>query len=133
MTPRDDPAVTDEDLTVDGVDSAEYEYAVVASATLDGPRGPVVVERRYEGLPRHNDELDRDAVDSNDDLVDRPDAVHVHTRFYAAGRERYLGDEHASWRPEDPSMLSDADAFREACRAHFLDALPATYENAPTE
>lgn len=132
MTRDSDPDVTVDDLTVDAVDTPEYDYAVVARATVDGRSGPLVLERRYEGLPRHNDVLDRDAVDENDELLDRPDAVHVHTTFYGEDGDEYLGDDHDAWIPEDPSVLRGEEAFRAAVREQFRDSVAVAYENAPT-
>ena len=130
MTP-DDADVTVADLTVTPVDDREYDFAVVARATLDGPAGPLRVRRRYEALPRHNDVLDAAGADGNDELVDRPDAVHVHTKFYAGDGESYLGDAHDGWLPPDRSVLGDADAFAAACRDQFRSSAAATYEDAP--
>lgn len=131
---HDDADVTISDLTVDGVDSREYDYVVVVRATVTGPSGPLVVERRYEGLPRHNDVLERDAVDENDELLDRPDAVHVHTKFYGGSEgDAYLSDAHDAWLPEDRSVLSEAMTFRDASREHFENTAAAAYEKAPVE
>ena len=126
MTRPGDADVTVGDESISAVDSDEYDFAVAVSATLDGPAGPLRLKRRYEALPRHNDVLDRDAVDSNDELVDRPDAVHVHTRFYAGTDDDYLGDAHEVWRP-DASALVDADAFLAACREHVRDSVADAY------
>lgn len=126
-----DTDVTVGDLTVDGVDSREYDYAAVVDATVSGPSGQIVVERRYEGLPRHNDVIEPDVVDENDRLLDRPDAVHVHTKFYADD-DRYLGDAHDAWVPADRAALSDEGAFRDACRSHFETTVVSAYEHAPT-
>lgn len=123
--------VTVADLTVERVDSDEYDYAVAVRARLDGPSGPRAVRRRYEALPRHNDVLAGDAVDSNDELTDRPDEVHVHTRYYDG--EAYRGDRHDAWRPTDASILSDEERFRDACREHFRRRRTDVYERAPAE
>lgn len=113
------------DVTVRHVDTREYDFAVVASAVLDGTAGLLHLERRYEALPRHNDVLEREAVDSNDELLDRPDAVHLHTRYYGE-RGDYLGDAHASWRP-DRSALVGPGAFLDACRDHFRETASDAY------
>lgn len=93
----DEPAPTTDVSAVEvrPVASQEYELAAVATATIDGPTGEVHIQRGYEALPRHNDVVDPDAVDSNDQLVDRSDAVHVHTQFFTGGEtEEYVLDSH---------------------------------------
>lgn len=109
--------VTLADVDIEQVDSREYERAVAATATLGGPDGEVAIRREYEALPRHNDVVDRTAPNVDDELVDRPDAVHVHTTVREDGE--YRGDAHETWVPDDPETLADPTAFRAACRDHL--------------
>ena len=119
-------------VTVTPASSREYEFSAVATADVSSGDGAFRLRRRYEGLPRHNDVVDLDAVDSNDELVDRPDAIHVHTTVFAVDddREEYLLDEHESWRPPDPAALGDDDAFLAACRDHHLAGIGQAYARA---
>lgn len=119
-----------EDVGIEAVPSREYERSAVAVATVDGPAGRLRVRRRYEALPRHNDVVDRPAIDSNDEYVDRPDAVHVHTRLYAVDDGAYVLDDHDTWTPEEVSVLGDADAFLAACRAHHVGDVGRVYRRA---
>lgn len=139
MTNDDDSDVTVADLAVRPDESDEYELVAVATARVDGPDGQATVRRRYEALPRHNDVVDRTAVDVNDELVDRPDVVHVHAKWYAGDRRSseggddgedgstYLRDAHETWRPDDPTILADAAAFRDAVREHLLATVEECY------
>lgn len=112
--------------------TAEYEFACRARLLLDGPAGPVLVVADYQALPRHNDVVAPGAVDANDELLDRPDAVHVHVRWHGLvdGRWSYLRDAHESWRPRPASVLESADRFEAACRAHLLGDVARVYERA---
>lgn len=116
------------------VENREYERAVTATARLDGPAGTLSVRRTYEALPFHNDVLDPEGADSNDEFLDRPDAVHVHTRYYRPGedREDYVRDRHETWRL-DPATLGDPTHFRAACERHHLADLAAEYRWATDE
>lgn len=123
--------VTLADVDIEQVDSREYDRAVVATATVTGPEDGIDVRREYEALPRHNDVVDRTDPNVDDELVDRPDEVHVHTTLADDGE--YAGDEHETWRPEDPSVLGDPTAFRAACREHFRATAAEVYERATRE
>lgn len=123
--------VTLADVELEQVDSREYERAIEATVTLAGPAGEVTVERTYEALPRHNDVVDRTAPNVDDELVDAPDAVHVHTTVAAGGE--YGGDEHEAWTPDDATVLADPTAFRAACRNHFRETAESLYERASGE
>lgn len=136
-------------------DSDEWERTAIATARVTGTDGPRRVWRRYEALPRHNDVVAPDAIDVEDGLVERPDEVHVHTKWYETDEppeddgdenraaspptsgdesdesDEYLRDAHETWRPEDPTVLGDPDAFRAAVRDHALATLGATAD--PTD
>lgn len=136
---RADETVAEVSVRTD--DSEEYERTAVATARVEGPDGPLWVWRRYEGLPRHNDVVAPDAVDSEDALLERPDEVHVRTKWYEAddapadgadaegadpgddGPDEYVRDAHETWRPDDPAVLGDPDAFRVAAWEHALATL----------
>lgn len=123
--------VTLADVALEQTDSREYERAVVATATLEGPAGRVRIRREYEALPRHNDVVDRNATNVDDELVDDPDAVHVHTTLREDGE--YRGDAHETWRPDDPAILGDPSAFRAAARSHLRETADDVYERATGE
>lgn len=110
-------------------ENREYERAVAATARLDGPAGPLVVRRTYEALPFHNDVVHPEGADSNDELLDRPDAVHVYTRYYRPGRagDDYFLDRHETWRLDDPAILGEPERFRAACERHHLADLASEY------
>lgn len=116
------------------VESREYERAVAATVRLDGPAGFLAVRRTYEALPFHNDVVHREGADSNDELLDRPDAVHVHTRYYRPGErgDEYFLDRHETWRL-DPATLGDPAHFRAACERHHLADLATEYAWATDE
>lgn len=118
-------------VELEQVDSREYERALQATATLAGPDGEFTVERTYEALPRHNDVVDRTSPNVDDELVDAPDAVHVHTTIEAGGE--YRGDEHETWRPDDAGVLADPTAFRAACRDHLRETARRLYDRATGE
>lgn len=138
--------MTDPDGGTDGIDviergterveSDEYEFAMAATATVEGPEGRLLVRRRYEALPYHNDELYPEGADSNDERTDRPDEVQVHTRFYALPDDGspddpdYFGDEHESWTPEPANALADGDELARICAAHHLADPVALYRDA---
>lgn len=124
MSPEDPAGATSVDVSLRPVESSEYELAVEATAQVQGSAGEELLRHRYEALPRHNDVVATGTPDANDALVDRPDAVHVHTRYYDGETEEYEGDAHETWRPDDPTVLSDPSAFRAAVRDHVLDSLP---------
>ena len=130
----DDVAVIES--AAEGVESDEYEFAMEATATVEGPEGRLLVRRRYEALPYHNDELYPEGADSNDERTDRPDEVQVHTRFYALSDEgspddpEYFGDEHDSWTPERPEALGDPDELADLCAARHLADPVALYRKA---
>jgi hypothetical protein len=111
------------------VENREYERAVAATARLDGPAGPLVVRRTYEALPFHNDVVHPEGADSNDAFLDRPDAVHVYTRYYRPDEEGddYFLDRHETWRLDDPAILGEPAQFRTACERHHLADLAAEY------
>lgn len=129
-------------LSVDRGETSEYELTVDVAAVLVGDRGPVAIERRYEGLPRQNDTVDRGAVDTDDRLVADAATVHVHTKFYglddtegtqlgpdeAIDAGDFLRDDHTTWEPTDHSVLTDGESFEAACRAHVEETASATYE-----
>lgn len=123
--------VTLADVALEQAESREYERVVVATATLEGPAGRVRIRRTYEALPRHNDVVDRTAANVDDELVDRPDAVHVYTTVRENGE--YRGDSHETWRPDDPGVLADPTAFRVACRDHLRATAGEAYDRATGE
>lgn len=125
-----DVACTNVEITAEP--SREYGHAAVATATIHDCGEEFRVRRRYEGLPFHNDVVDPDAVDSNDEMIDRPDEIHVHTRVSTvdADRETYLVDQHETWRPPDSTALGDGGAFLAACREHHLAGLGRAYSLA---
>lgn len=135
--PTDDAGVERLDESIQPVESREYELAVATMAHLQGPAGGLTIRRTYEALPRHNDECYRDGADSNDGLVDRPDAIHVHTRYYRPEREgeteTYFLDRHETWRLDEPGVLGDAERFLAACADHHLTDLSAEYRWATDE
>lgn len=117
-------------------ESVEWDLSVTASARLTGPRGTLRIDRRYHGLPRHNDVVDPDAADSNDELLDGPDELYVHSKYYLVGDGRaddYFLDRHETWRPDDPDAIADESAFLAACEAHHLADLAAEYDAAMDE
>lgn len=122
------------DSALENVESREYERAVAATARFDGSQGPLSIRRTYEALPLHNDVVHPEGADSNDELLDRPDAVHVHTRYYRPedDRETYFLDRHETWRL-DPAVLGDAGRFRAACERHHLADLVGEYRWATDE
>ena len=113
----------------------EYELAGEATATVDGPDGELTIRRRYEALPRHNDVVYPDGVDSNDEFVDRPDAVHVHTKCLRSTDEdeEYLLDVHDTVRPDDISVLAGTESFLEVCRERYFADGEARYARATTD
>lgn len=122
-------------------ESREYERSVAATVRLSGPAGPLVVRRTYEALPFHNDVVYPEGADSNDALLDRPDAVHVHTRYYRPDEDDEIGDDegddyfldrHETWRL-DPATLGDPARFRAACERHHLADLASEYRWATDE
>ena len=120
------------------VENREYERSVAATARLDGPAGPLVVRRSYEALPLHNDVVHPEGADSNDEFLDRPDAVHVHTRYYHPnededGEDDYFLDRHETWRLVDPATLGDTERFHTACERHHLADLASEYRWATGE
>ena len=112
-------------------ESGEYEFALEAWATIDGPDGELIVRRRYEALPYHNDDLYPEGADSNDRRTARPHEVHVHTRFRAAtgDRSEYVGDEHDSWAPDPSDALADPSELTALCSAHHLADPVALYRD----
>lgn len=121
------------DVTVQLVPTSEYEVAAVATAVVHGPAGAVRIRRRYEALPRHNDVVDSGRVDSNDQLVGRSDAVHVHTRLYDVEEGAYLRDAHDTWTPDRLSILEDPETFLAACRDHHVSDGRRAYHRAAAE
>lgn len=150
--PADGTAV---DVSVRTDDGDEYERTVIATARVEGTDGQLRVWRRYEALPRHNDVVAPDAIDVEDGLVERPDEVHVHTKWYEAavstedggGNEEsgadpagadaaageYVRDAHETWRPDDPAILGDPDAFCAAARDHALATMGAAADPTSDE
>lgn len=123
------------DVCTRAVDSREYELAVVVAATIRGPDGALRIRRRYEALPRHNDVVDPESIDSNDEYVDRPDTIHVHATYRVprGGRDEYVSDEHDLWRPADLSSFGSPEAFLDACRSHHLAHIDGAYWSAIRE
>lgn len=128
MTARDS-SVDVLESDVRGIESREYELAAVATVRLDGPFGERSIRRSYEALPRHNDTVHREGANSNDDFLDRPDAVHVHSKYYrfAGGEETYLGDRHEIWQV-DLDRLVDAELFLATCEDHHHADLESEYD-----
>jgi len=129
--------MTDDRFQTDPVDvrttsSSEYELVAVATTTVDGPAGKLSVRRRYEALPYHNDVVYPDGANSDDEFVDRPDAVHAHTTCSVVdgGDEEYLLDEHDTWRPDDPRVLEAPDRFGSLCRRRLRSDLDDLYARA---
>ena len=118
------------------VESSEYGFAMEATAIVEGPAGRLLVRRRYEALPYHNDDLYPEGADSNDGRTDRPNEIHVHTRFYTSSGDDsghdsdYFGDAHESWMPERAAVLGNPDELANLCRAHHLADPVALYRNA---
>lgn len=125
MSDRADDPIEVRSLSVTPGDDREYERAVSAEATLTGPRGEVRIDRRYEALPRRNDVVAPEAVESNDELLAAADAVHVYTKWFVDGS--YVRDDHETWEPADPSVLADDVAFETACREHVERTAARTY------
>ncbi|WP_227355235.1 hypothetical protein [Haladaptatus salinisoli] len=119
------------------VESSEHEFAMRATATVDGPEGRLTVRRQYDALPYHNDVVYPDDPDSNDERVERPDEIHVHTKFYAASDDPdeadeadYFADVHETWTPEDAAVLGDEDELARRCTEHHLADPAALYRDA---
>lgn len=148
----DEPADgTVAEVSVRTDDSDEWERTAIATARVEGADGPLRAWRRYEALPRHNDVVAPGEIDVEDALVERPDEVHVHTKWYETGEapadageedeaaapstsggepDEYVRDAHETWRPDDPAVLGDPDAFRAAARDHALATLGAAADPA---
>ncbi|WP_227375880.1 hypothetical protein [Haladaptatus halobius] len=118
------------------IESSEHEFAMRATATIDGPAGRLAVRRQYDALPYHNDVVYPDGPDSNDERVERPNEIHVHTRFYAVSDDsdddeaEYFADAHETWTSEEPTVLSDADELARLCTDHHLADPAALYRDA---
>ena len=127
MTDSADVSVAESE--VERIESSEYEFSARAVAVLDGPDGRVRVERQYEALPYHNDDVEPEATDSNDSRM-APDEIHVHTKFYGVESDEstYVGDDHETWEPDDLAALGDANAFVVECTAHHTDDPARLYE-----
>lgn len=133
MTDEPAPAADVSDIEVRPAASQEYELAAVATATIEGPAGEVHIRRRYEALPRHNDAVDSDTMNSNDELVNSSDMIHVHTRYYMGDEaEDYVLDSHDTWTPE-LSVLEEPAAFLAACHDHHIGDAGRAYAEAAAE
>lgn len=129
MTDDDPGDVTVLETKTAPAESAEYDRAMTAEATVTGPQGPVRVRRRYNALPRHNDVVERSGADSNDELLARADEIYVHSKFYTVtdDEEEYFRDRHDTWRPTDSRAIGSEATFLELCRDHHRRNLQPDY------
>lgn len=122
------------DLSIEPGQNREYELVAVVTAEVDGPEGPLRLHRRYEALPRQNDVVEGDEVDSNDEYLDRPDEVHVHTQYATADAPgQFFLDAHDTWRPGDTAALQAGEPFLDACRDHLEADVADAYERGVAE